>query len=105
MTRQSPPRCPVCGACDAWPIGYGLPWPMPPESSLVRCQHGHTVVRRPRRAVLGGCCIGPDMPRWHCERCGHDFGRLGSLRHRDSGSCGDGLPASNPHKGGRARRG
>jgi hypothetical protein len=26
------------------------------------------------REILGGCCIGPDSPKWKCENCGLESG-------------------------------
>ena len=28
------------------------------------------------REIPGGCCIDGDSPKWHCENCGLDSGRI-----------------------------
>jgi len=55
--------CPRCGSseADVVPIVYGLPG----EGLLAGSVAGE--VR------LGGCCVGPRDPEFHCKSCGHDL--------------------------------
>nr|NIS43704.1 hypothetical protein [Desulfuromonadales bacterium] len=59
-------RCPACGG-EAVPIIYGL---VDPE-----------VFDEQERDefVLGGCCIDPWSPKWHCKACDESFGEYGDL--------------------------
>ena len=62
-TRQR--RCPECGSEQVVPIRYGFPTP-----ELAReAEQG--------RVALGGCCLGPQSPRWLCKACEHEFGKMG----------------------------
>ena len=51
-------KCPNCGSFNRLPILYGLPGPGVPKD-----------------VVLGGCIITDNDPKWHCEDCGHEWGR------------------------------
>jgi len=55
--------CPRCGSseADVVPIVYGLPG----EGLLAGSVAGE--VR------LGGCCVGPRDPEFHCKACGNDW--------------------------------
>jgi hypothetical protein len=53
--------CPQCGSRAALPIVYGLPG----ERLMARLAAGEV--------ELGGCCVGPRDPEWHCKACGHDW--------------------------------
>ena len=59
MTQSNPP-CPKCGT-KAVPIVYGLVGP----SEAYDCGEIH----------LGGCVVSDDGPGWHCNACGHEFGK------------------------------
>ena len=45
------------------PICYGLPLPATVE------------LWREGKVELGGCTVPIGAPKWHCEACGHKFGR------------------------------
>jgi hypothetical protein len=60
-----PPSCPVCGESMVR-ILYG--YPMPAAWELVR--RG--------QAVLGGCLVHPDYPRWSCRHKHAIAGTLGT---------------------------
>jgi hypothetical protein len=55
--------CPDCGSRSVAAIHYGLPRP--------------EILQNPGLAsgefVLGGCCVWPEMPEYHCHACGHDW--------------------------------
>jgi hypothetical protein len=53
--------CPRCDSADVVPIVYGLPG----EGLLAGSVAGE--VR------LGGCCVGPRDPEFHCKACGNDW--------------------------------
>jgi transposase-like protein len=55
--------CPRCGSSGAGvvPILYGLPG----EELFAGSVAGEV--------ELGGCCVGPRDPEWHCKACGHDW--------------------------------
>ncbi len=55
--------CPRCGGADVVPIIYGLP----SERLLARLGSGELT------AKLGGCCVGPRDPEFHCKACAHDW--------------------------------
>ncbi len=61
-------RCPKCGG-EAVPIVYGLvPFILGgPKHELSEAQERGEV-------VLGGCCVDPWSPEWHCKRCDLNFG-------------------------------
>ncbi len=66
--QNEPPQprlaCPKCGANQTLPIEYGLPnfdlLPLPEE----------------RDFVLGGCCIGSDLPKWFRKERKYRWGKL-----------------------------
>lgn len=58
-------RCPFCGSDEVLPILYGLPGP----EMMKEAEAG--------RIALGGCCIDPDYPTARCQKCSHEWGRLG----------------------------
>ena len=55
--------CPKCGSRDVVPILYGYPMP----EAMDAAENG--------LIALGGCCVGEDDPRKHCNACGEDFDR------------------------------
>jgi hypothetical protein len=81
MTARKPTRtCPVCASADVVPIVWGLP----NEEDFEKAEAGEF--------ALGGCCVGPDDPQWHCKACGKDFGGRSrpnasarSVRHPERG--------------------
>ncbi len=60
MTEANPP-CPKCGAKTV-PIVYGHP-PGPSE------EYDRGEIH------LGGCIVSEYMSAWHCNACGHEFGK------------------------------
>ena len=57
------PHCPLCVSNKVVPIMYGmLPVEMWEES-------------KKGKFVLGGCVISNESPKWHCQACGHEFGK------------------------------
>jgi hypothetical protein len=72
--RKKP--CPKCGSLDVVPILYGYPT----DESMEVAEKG--------LIALGGCCVGEDDPRKHCNACGEDFDRPRVRARR----AGDGKP-------------
>ena len=62
-TSESKRRCPFCGSHEVVPILYGLPGP----EMMEQAEAG--------KIALGGCCVTGDDPNWHCNKCGHEWGR------------------------------
>jgi hypothetical protein len=59
------PMCPNCGRNnDVIRIAYGLAGP----KMLARAQAGEI--------KLGGCMVSPDSPKWHCKKCGREWGHV-----------------------------
>ena len=59
VVKRKPRKCPRCGATPVARIVYGLvPWSQAIEDG---------------RVVVGGCCMGPDMPSWRCIECNADI--------------------------------
>jgi hypothetical protein len=56
-------RCPNCGSRNVARISYGYPAPGLEESP------GYLS----GEFVLGGCCVGAEMPTRHCHRCGSEW--------------------------------
>jgi transposase-like protein len=63
MTRR-PRKCPRCGSERIARILYG----MPALSEELRLE------LETRRAVLGGCAVAGNDPRWRCTACGYEMG-------------------------------
>jgi hypothetical protein len=61
--RKPTRTCPACASADVVPIVWGLP----NEEDFKKAEAGEF--------ALGGCCVSPDDPKWHCKACGKDFGR------------------------------
>ena len=61
MSEQSTPKCLSCGGAKVVPILHGMPSP-----------EAQTWVDQ-GRIVLGGCCVTPEEPNWHCKDCRADF--------------------------------
>jgi hypothetical protein len=81
---ESGPPCPSCGSRDVARIVYGHPWPKPhPDDSGEAAERARALWEgvESGRIVLGGCCIFPNAPEWHCHPCGHRW-RLS--RHQKS---------------------
>lgn len=57
------PHCPLCVSNNVVPIRYG----MPPFEMWEESKKG--------KFVLGGCCISDESAKWHCQACGHEFGK------------------------------
>ena len=78
MTEETN-RCPKCGG-EPVPIVYGLvPFiPDGPRPELFKAQERGDL-------VLGGCCVDPWSPQWHCKKCDLSFGDRDDL-----GESGDG---------------
>jgi hypothetical protein len=55
--------CPQCGSsgADVVPIVYGLPG----EGLIAGSVAGEV--------ALGGCCVGPRDPEFHCKACGNKW--------------------------------
>jgi len=64
MTRR-PHKCPRCGSERIARILYG----MPAFSEELRRE------LESGRAVLGGCVITGNDPRWQCTNCSYEMGR------------------------------
>jgi hypothetical protein len=60
MEATSCPRCGSSGA-DVVPIAYGLPG----ERLMAGSVAGEV--------ELGGCCVGPRDPEFHCQACGNSW--------------------------------
>ncbi len=59
VVKRKPKKCPACGASPVARVVYGLaPWHPDFDAGL---------------AVIGGCCLGPDMPAWRCVKCETDI--------------------------------
>jgi hypothetical protein len=64
--QELPAACPACRSPRVARILYGLPHFTPAlEREL---DEG--------RAVLGGCVVFDESPRWQCVACGHRWGRI-----------------------------
>ena len=61
--------CPICQSHKVVNIFYGMPTTDVFERQL-KAQAWEDKI------VLGGCCITPDSPKWHCTDCEHSFGIL-----------------------------
>lgn len=53
--------CPNCQSEKIIPIHYGLP----NLKGLEQAGKGEI--------KLGGCCVSPKNPNWHCKNCGKEF--------------------------------
>ncbi len=53
--------CPRCDSADVVPIVYGLPG----EELIAGSVAGEV--------ALGGCCVGPHDPEFHCQACENDW--------------------------------
>lgn len=62
IVDEGKPVCPKCNSRDAVPIQYGYPMEEVFE------------IEREGRVVLGGCCIRPGLPEWHCKSCSNKWG-------------------------------
>lgn len=58
------PKCPQCGSLNVAEILWGMP---AYDEELERRLANGSI-------VLGGCCISPADPDWHCNDCGCEFG-------------------------------
>ncbi|AJD92866.1 hypothetical protein JMA_35490 [Jeotgalibacillus malaysiensis] len=56
-------QCPSCGAKNAVKILYGEPT----YEAYLESEKGNL--------QLGGCCVSPDSPDYHCKNCGHEWTR------------------------------
>jgi len=64
---DAPAECPACRSRRVVQILYGFP-DLTPELQRALDEE---------RAVLGGCVVFEDAPRWHCMACAQRWGRLG----------------------------
>ena len=53
--------CGKCGKKKVKLIAYGMP--AGPDSFAPN-------------EIIGGCIIEEDSPKWHCENCGHEWGKV-----------------------------
>jgi ribosomal protein L37AE/L43A len=58
---KRPKECPECGSGELIPIQYGMPGGEMMEESFKG------------KIKLGGCCIWPEAPNWHCKKCEHEW--------------------------------
>jgi hypothetical protein len=58
---KAKPNCPKCQSGDVVRIVFGYPSPEMMESS----ERGEV--------SLGGCCVTPNDPDWHCKDCEHEW--------------------------------
>lgn len=58
-------KCPRCGSRDSARILYGMP---------VFCEELEEKLNN-KKIFLGGCCIPPDKPKYHCNSCNKDFAK------------------------------
>ncbi len=66
---RNDPICPYCGPGDHVAlIVYGYPgWSRPrPDGTYPDPPRGHHA----------GCVVRDDSPKWHCDRCGAEWGRV-----------------------------
>jgi len=59
---MKPKECPKCKSEKVLPMAYGL---FGPDNA-------------PKDAYLPGCVIEEDSPKWHCDKCGHEWGKAGN---------------------------
>ena len=65
------PHCPQCQSKKVVPILYG----MPTMEAVEESEAG--------KLFIGGCCIGDESPKWHCQDCEHEFGKHLSTEELD----------------------
>lgn len=63
--RYEPVVCFNCGSKDIARYSYGMP--ILNEELKQKLESGEI--------ILGGCCVMPNSPRYHCKKCGKDFGK------------------------------
>ncbi len=68
MKERQSPQNPKCPKCDSEKVAEIL-WGMPAESPEL-----HEALKK-GELVLGGCCVTDNDPNWHCNECGHEWGR------------------------------
>lgn len=67
MLQKSKNRtCPVCKSKSIAKFLYGMPIF---SKKLIKDE-------LEGRIVIGGCCISNDSPKYRCNKCGHEWGRL-----------------------------
>lgn len=65
MTDTKKTICPYCGSDHIAEIIYGeMVFDQELEDALAK-----------KEIILGGCCIYPDSPAFHCNDCGKEFVR------------------------------
>lgn len=62
-------KCPACGSESIAKIMYGMPMMTPELEEELRTG----------KLSLGGCCVSDDSPRWECNGCGEEWGRVSHL--------------------------
>ena len=67
MEKRKGQKCPECGSTAVIPWVFGLPCPGTEDKLLSAEARGELMV--------GGCVMGPDSPKWHCNECRHDWGK------------------------------
>lgn len=61
-------KCPKCNSADVAEICYGYPGPDAMDDIEKELKEG--------KIKLGGCCIEPDSPKWECNACEWQFGKV-----------------------------
>ena len=61
---SKPVKCPKCRKNTVADICWG--YPLFDEQMEKELDEG--------KIVLGGCCVTPEDPKWHCTSCGHEWG-------------------------------
>lgn len=65
MYKKKTLICPICGSTNIASYLFGMPaYDEELEEKLAN-----------NEVVLGGCCIMPDSPAYHCNECEEDFGK------------------------------
>ena len=68
MNKNKSIICPICGSSNVAEYLFGMPaYNYELEEKL---NNGEI--------ILGGCCIEPDSPAYHCNECEEDFGYYNS---------------------------
>ena len=57
--------CFNCGSTDIARYSYGMP--MLNKELEEKLNN--------KEIILGGCCVMPNSPQYHCNKCGKDFGK------------------------------
>ena len=60
---MKPKECPKCKSSDVKKIIFGLP-----SDDFAKSDEA-------KKYGWGGCIVGGDNPAWHCDKCGHEWGK------------------------------